>query len=301
MKDYTKGIIAAVFTIVIWSSTYISTKILVQIFTPIQISLIRFSIGVIFLSILAPPKFKRVDWKAESRIILAGFTGMFLYYFLENLATKNTYASNVSIIVTSIPFLTVLMAPLFYSEEKFKVRYIFSFLLGIGGFVLILSEGGDLEGISVFGDLIALASAVIFSVYILILRGIDSKENSLVVTRKAMTYGLFFIFFFTIIRNEIRFAENIFAPQYFWHFLFLGVFASGICFTSWAFAVKKVGAIVSSQFIYLVPFITITLSSILLKEEITVMRMLGLAIIVSGVVISQIEIKRKESALDIRT
>ncbi|MBN2510242.1 MAG: DMT family transporter [Spirochaetales bacterium] len=300
MSEYRKGIIAAVVSVVIWSTTYVSTKILVEQFSAIQISIVRFAIGVVLLHILAPVKLKMPDWKCELRIMAAGFTGMFLYYFLENLATKHTYASNVSIIVTSIPFLTVLLAPLFYASERFKAKYAMSFLLAVGGFALILVTGQQLKGISWQGDALAMGAAFVFSLYTLILRGVTGGGGPMAVTRKAMTYGLFCIVLFALIHGDIRFPSNPLSPPYLWHFLFLGIMASGVCFSTWAYAVNHAGAIVSSQFIYLVPFITILLSSFILSERITLWRIAGLALILSGVVISQVDagtLMRKKSAV----
>ena len=289
MNDYRKGIIAAVASVLIWSTTYISTKILVAEFSAIQISLVRFGIGALFLYMMAPPVFRMPDWKKETRIIAAGFAGMFLYYFLENLATKYTYASNVSIIVTTIPFLTVIMAPLFYKSETFRPRYVASFVLAVGGFAFILVTGRQLKGISWQGDMLALGAAVVFAMYTLILKGLGTEENPLVVTRKSVSYGLLFILLFSLVSGDIRFPSNPFAFRYVWHFLFLGIFASGLCFVFWAYAVKHTGAIISSQFIYLVPFVTIVLSSVILAERITFFRIFGLFLMLSGVVISQID------------
>ncbi len=285
------GFLSAIFSITIWSSTYISTKLLIADYSAIQISFVRFSIGLLILSILSPPRFKKTVWKDEILFSLIGFLGIFLYFSLENLATKYTYASNVSVIVTSIPLLTSLIGPLFYKDETFKLKYLFAFALTIIGFLLILSQSGAKTGVSVTGDILALSAAFVFSIYTLLLRKVNVKYSSILVTRKSVFYGWIAITFTAIILNQIPDISGIIKPDNLFHFLFLGLLASGICFITWSHAVRSLGPVRTSQFIYLVPFITITLSIIILKEKFTWIHLIGMLCILTAVVSSQLSPK----------
>lgn len=71
------------------------------------------------------------------------------------------------------------------------------------------------------------------------------------------------------------------------HFLFLGLFASGFCFISWTYAIQKLGAVPTSQFIYLVPFITTMLSVVFLHERLSLLQVLGMLCILFAVIFSQ--------------
>ena len=286
------GTAAALFSVAVWSSTYISTKILVGTYTPLQISFVRFTIGLLLLMIAAPPRFKRIHALQELKTAAAGILGIFLYYFLENLATKHTYASNVSVIVTSIPLITGIIGPFFFKEEKFKARYAFAFLLTIAGFLLILSQSGAAAGISAYGDILALSAAVVFALYTLVLRSLGNSGSPVILTRKIIFYGWICITAAVLQNGRITEIAAVFRTVHLKHFLFLGVFASGICFTTWAVAVKNLGAVRSSQFIYLVPFITVSLSILVLHEKLTVPRAIGMFFIVSAVILSQTDMLR---------
>ena len=69
--------------------------------------------------------------------------------------------------------------------------------------------------------------------------------------------------------------------------LFLGLIASAACFVTWNVAVRRLGAVVSTTYIYLVPAITATASIILLGEPLTVPIVTGLALTIAGLVLSQ--------------
>lgn len=285
-----RGYLTAVFSIAVWSSTYISTKILVRTFSPLEISLVRFSVALVLMITLAPPRKRPFHWKNEIRIAAAGLSGIFLYYFLENLAAQHTYASNVAVIVTTIPLWTGLAGPILYREEKFSPKIPVAFLLSMAGMIILLSGSGQVD-LSWKGDLAALGAALCFALYTLLLRSVDPNIPTLTVTRKTLTYGWIVIVGVSAATGNIPRWADIVLPANIGHFLFLGTLASAICFWSWANAVRDLGAVKASQFIYLVPFIATSLSVVLLHEPLTPPRVAGMALIVGGVIISQVNLK----------
>lgn len=89
----------------IWGSTFVSSKILLDTFTPIELLFIRFLIGFLTLCILSPKILKLENRKDEIWYILSGLTGVFLYYFIESTALVYTYATNVGVIISIAPLL----------------------------------------------------------------------------------------------------------------------------------------------------------------------------------------------------
>ena len=287
------GIPLALLTIIIWASTYISTKILVRTFTPLEISLVRFTIGLIAMNLIAPPwRYRKRKGQSEIPLVIAGVLGIFLYYFLENLATGHTSASNVSIIVTTIPLWTAVLAPLFSSSETFSFRYIWAFLLAITGVLILVAGGrrsGGADGSSISGDLAALGASLVFALYTIALRKADDRIPTLHLTRKTLFYGWLAILAASGISGQFPSISRITTSGVLFHFLFLGLLASALCFVTWALSVRKIGAVRASQFIYLVPFVTVSLSALLLNEKVTLAKAAGLLCIVAGVAISQLD------------
>ena len=74
-----KGYIAASLTVLIWGLTFVSTKILLTVFTPVEILFIRFAIGFIALLAVSPKRLRSKGWQEEKYFILAGLTGIFFY------------------------------------------------------------------------------------------------------------------------------------------------------------------------------------------------------------------------------
>ena len=69
-------------------------------------------------------------------------------------------------------------------------------------------------------------------------------------------------------------------------FAFLGFLGSGICYVTWNSALKILGAVKTSVYIYLIPVVTVIFSVIFLKEKITLMELCGIGLIFIGLFIS---------------
>ena len=82
--------------------------------------------------------------------------------------------------------------------------------------------------------------------------------------------------------------------KYLFNLIFLGLGASALCFVTWNYAVKLLGAVKTSVYIYMVPVITIVASAIVLREQITLAMGVGTALALVGLILSQAKITLKK-------
>ena len=104
------GHLIALLTVLIWGTTFISTKILLKDFSPVEILLIRFVLGFLVLTAIYPRWLPFKEKRQEILFMLAGLCGICLYYLLENIALVYTQASNVGVIISAAPFFTAIAA-----------------------------------------------------------------------------------------------------------------------------------------------------------------------------------------------
>lgn len=157
MKNTNKaGHLCALLTIIIWGTTFISTKVLLVDFQPVEILFFRFVMGFLMLLIIYPHRLTGTDRKQEIIFAAAGGCGICLYYLLENIALTYTMASNVGVIISVAPFLIAILSHLFLKEEgKLRARFFIGFAVAIAGIFLISFNGSKLE-LNPVGDLLAL-------------------------------------------------------------------------------------------------------------------------------------------------
>ncbi len=291
-KKTTAGHITALVTIMIWGTTFISTKILLADFTPIEILFFRFLLGLLVLIVIYPKRLKIKDKKQEIIFVAAGLCGICLYYLLENIALTYTMASNVGVIISVAPFFTAVLSHVFLkTEEKLKVQFFVGFVVAMIGICLISFNGKELE-LNPIGDILAVAAAFVWAVYSLLTRKISSYGlNTIGTTRKIFTYGILFMLPFLFVFDFNLDVQKVIKPEYALNLIYLGVGASALCFVTWNYAVGVLGAVKTSVYIYIVPVITATSSVIVLKEEITWMAVIGIGLTLIGLFFSESKLK----------
>ncbi len=290
----TAGHLSALLTIVIWGTTFISTKILLADFQPVEILFFRFVMGFLVLFAAYPKKLKTADYKQELTFAAAGLCGICLYYLLENIALTFTLASNVGVIISVAPFFTAILAHLFMkSEEKLRIQFFIGFVVAMVGIILISFNGSKLE-LNPMGDLLAAIAALVWAFYSILTRKISRFGYPIILsTRRTFFYGILFmiptLFFFDFELNISRFTNM----TYLFNILYLGLGASALCFVTWNFAVKKLGAVKTSVYIYMVPVITVVTSILILHEQLTVLAGIGTILTLIGLFLSEYKPERK--------
>lgn len=284
----TIGHLAALLTIIIWGTTFISTKILLVGFQPVEILFFRFVMGFIVLLMLSPKRLKTANCKEELTFAVAGLCGICLYYLLENIALTYTLASNVGVIISVAPFFTAILAHLVIkSEEKLRLQFFTGFIVAMVGIVLISFNGQELE-LNPIGDLLAIVAALVWAFYSILTRKINSFGYPVILTtRRTFFYGILFmlptLFFFDFQLDLSRFGEL----TYLLNLLYLGLGASALCFVTWNFSVKELGAVKTSVYIYMVPVITVLTSVLILHEQVTVLASIGTILTLIGLFLSE--------------
>jgi len=283
----TAGRLAALVTIVIWGTTFISTKILLVDFQPVEILFFRFAIGLLALLLVYPRRLRGTSGRQELTFALAGLCGVCLYYLLENIALTYTMASNVGVIISVAPFFTALLSHLFLKEERPGGRFFAGFAAAMAGIFLISFNGAKLE-LDPAGDLLALLAAFVWACYSVLTKRISGYGyHTILTTRRIFCYGIVFMLPALVLfdaRLELsRFAD----PVYLFNIVFLGLGASALCFVTWNFAVKVLGAVRTSVYIYMTPVITVAASVLVLHERITALAAAGIVLTLAGLLLSE--------------
>ncbi|MPW25442.1 EamA family transporter [Alkalibaculum sp. M08DMB] len=282
------GHLSAVITILIWGTTFISTKLLLVNFTPIEILFYRFGIGLLVLIVAFPHRLKETNIKQEMMFAGAGLCGVTLYFLLENIALTYTLASNVGVIISIAPFFVALFSYWFLDNEKIKFNFFIGFFIAIIGIALINFNGSMVLKLNPIGDLLAVLAAIVWAVYSILTRKISQFGfNTIQTTRKTFFYGILFMIPVLFILPFEFGIERFSQPINIFNILFLGLGASALCFVTWNTAVKLLGAVKTSIYIYMVPAITVITSILVLSETITWIAVCGMVLTLVGLFISE--------------
>lgn len=297
----------AAVSIFFWGITFICTKALLNDFSSLEILFFRFVAAYLGLWIMHP-KVQKIERRDNILFALAGLSGVVLYQFSENIAINFTNASNVSVIVSICPLFTAIIAQLILKENHLTLWFLFGFLISIFGVALVCFNGKTQLELNPKGDLLALFSAICWGFYSLFVSIINKKNyDPICTTRRVFFYAV--IFMLPLVLLGIKFgdplAEEGFSasiavildktlnaarfskPMNWFNLLFLGILASGFCFSAWNKACEIVGTVRVSCGLYLIPVVTIIFAFFTLGEQITILGALGTVITIIGLFVSE--------------
>ncbi len=284
----TVGHLAAFLTILIWGTTFISTKVLLQVFTPIEILFIRFVTGYAALWCVCPRRLKLTEKKQEWYFAAAGLCGVTLYYLFENIALTYTLASNVGVIISIAPFFTAIFTCLFLHEGRPNLRFFVGFCIAIAGIFMISFGSSASLQLNPLGDILAVIAAVIWAAYSTITKKISGfGYNTIQSTRRTFFYGLLFMVPALLAMDFQVEVWQFGSAKTILNLLFLGLGASALCFVTWNVAVRVLGSVRTSVYIYMVPVITAVTSAIILGEEMGASTISGIALTLLGLYLSE--------------
>lgn len=278
----------AAVTVIIWGTTFVSTKVLIAHgLSPVDILFYRFLLAYLCIWFFSPHKLLARTWRDELWFVATGLCGGSLYFIAENTALDMTLASNVSLIICTAPILTAFLSLLFYRREKLQTKLLYGSLIALVGVALVVFNGSFILKISPFGDLLTLLAALMWAFYCLLLRRMGSHYPTLFITRKVFFYGILTllpVFCFSPLQTD---TAILIQPVVLFNLIFLGVIASMLCYIMWNTTVKQLGVVRTTNYIYVVPLVTLVTSALVIDETITVVAIVGSVLILGGVYIAE--------------
>lgn len=287
--------IVAFLTVAIWGTTFVWTKLLIiNGLSPAQIFTLRFLLAYVLLLLFAlavrrrhPFRLLSDNCRDELLFVALGVTGGSLYFYTENEALNYTTATNTSLIVCSCPLFTMLAARLFYRSERLSVRQMFGSLLAFVGMAIVVLNGRFVLHLSPLGDMLALSACLCWAVYSLLMKKVVTAYTPLFITRKIFFYGLVTILPYYLFRPGFPSVDTLLSPSVLPNVLFLGCVASMACFLTWNWAIKHLGTVKCTNWVYLNPITTMVAASLVLGEEITLFFLIGSILILLGMFLAE--------------
>jgi drug/metabolite transporter (DMT)-like permease len=278
----------AVFAVVVWGGTFIATKIALQEVSPATIVWLRFGMGVVILGMT-------VAWRRQFAIpeknewlyfALLGFLGVTFHQWLQANGFKTAQATTTAWIVASTPVFIAILGWLAL-KEKLSWARVGGIAIAALGVVLVVSKG-DLAALFTgkegsIGDLLVFISAPNWAVYTILSRRELARHPAARMMFYVMTLGWLFatvwIFGFGPGLSEIGQLTS----KGWSAILVLGVFGSGLAYIAYYDALQALPASQLGAFLNIEPLVTVLLAAAMIGETITIIPLVGGAVIIFGV------------------
>ena len=280
----------AFLVVTIWGSTFVFTKLLLlDGFTPAQIFALRFIIAYVMLlafCLWRGIRWMADSWKDEVLMMGLGISGGSLYFLAENGAMNYTTTTNTSLIVCLCPLFASALIGLFYKSQRLNRTQIIGTLMAAAGVIVVVMNGHFVLHLSPIGDTLAFVACLCWAVYSLLMIPANARYDTIFITRKVFFYGLISMIPYFFVYPGLNTHLLIWQPAMLWNLLFLGCVASTLCFLAWNWAMKKLGAVIVTNYVYFNPVTTILFAWLILSEPITIYFLLGTMLILIGMYLS---------------
>jgi drug/metabolite transporter (DMT)-like permease len=270
----------------VWGGTFIGTQTAGASFEPFFGGFLRFSVALLVLLPMTYFKEGIPKLPTEKWLQLAGmgFVGIFLYNFCFFVGLQHVAASRASLIVALNPIM-VLSASIFWMGEKATFPKIAGILLSLLGAAIVISRGDLLHIAQQFqmGDFILLGCPVSWGIYTLLGRIVFKGITPLAATTICVFFAWVMLGIASLFGSTNM--ENI--PTKAWlSLLYLGIFGTVLGYIWYSEGMATLGATRTAIFNNFVPVFAVMASVIFLKEEVPISALIGGALVISGVVLT---------------
>ena len=284
----------ALFVVLMWGTTFVSSKVLLNSgLLPADIFFVRFVIAYLCMLCLSHKRLFANSIADELTLVGLGLMGGSIYFLVENMALLHSTASNVSILVSTTPLVTAMLLAIFYKSERLSARQIFGSVLAFVGVVLVVLNGQFILHLNPLGDALALGASFTWGFYSLFMRRIMGRYSADFITRKVFFYGLVTILPYFALVHPLNIGLLTSGNMTIWgNLIFLGFVASTGGYLLWNWVMRKLGAVKSTNFIYLQSLVAMVAGHVILGERITFMAIAGAVILIVGMILA---VRKKRS------
>ncbi|HCE3383912.1 TPA: DMT family transporter [Vibrio parahaemolyticus] len=283
------------FTVMIWGGNSIVNKMAASTIEPSAMSFYRWFVAMLLLTPFCLPaliKQRHVIRPYLTKLAFLALLGMVLNQSLGYYAGLTTTASNMALITSLVPLISVFLSvPLL--GKSVSMLSIVGGVISLGGLAFMLGHGDVtyfLHQDMTQGDSLMLLAALVYAAYCVLLKRWKMPFNSLTLV---YMQGFFSVIMLTPLWLS---SEQLLPSQEALPLIaYAGIAASIFAPLMWVKAIDLIGADSSAMFMNLMPVVSVALASTLLGEEIHVYHIIGGLMVISGVILSQIKVRKKQS------
>lgn len=288
MSSRTKALIAIIIASILWATSGVSAKLLIQVLNPFVAAFYRFLIASIcILPFFLRAKKPKGYLKNLIPLGLLGTANIVLFY----IGMTTTTANAAALVYAGTPLATALLAKLLIKEDVSRKKFL-GVLIGLLGVVFIVvlpaldksnQLVGDLRGnIFIFLGLLSWATYTIFSRKYLsngtytpfLMIGVNFFTNSVV----TLTIAL--------VTRQQFFPHEALTPNFLFLLIYTGVLLTFVTYGLFQWAIQHLSATTASLKNYLEPVLGVGFNSLLLGETITGGFLAGSILVIIGITIA---------------
>jgi len=285
--------IKLLFTALFWGGTFIAGKLIAQEVSPFSAAFLRFLVATCLLLMLTSRErggFPPVNRNQFIALLLLGLTGVFSYNALFFKGLQFIDAGRAALIIACNPVFITLFAALIFKEKLSWVK-ISGIVLSVTGAIIVISKGSPgefLRGGVGYGEILIFGCVTSWVFYTLIGKTIMKNLSPLASVSYSSLVGTAALFIPAVAEGMVT-AVPSYSILDWVCIVYLGVFGTVLGFVWYYEGIKALGPTKAGQFINFVPVCAIILAFLVLGEPVTSSLLMGTALVISGVSLTNLK------------
>ena len=286
-----KPLLAIIGVNFIWGFDFIAIEYMMDFMSPAMFTFVRLVIGAVLLTacVFIFKGGLRIKKEDLPRIFISGAVGMSIYFTIENLGTGLTSASFSSLIMATVPIFGMIGDRIIYGNKitPLKVVCILASILGV-----YLLVSGEPMGLNPVGLLAMLAAAILWTIYIVIVKPLYDKYDLLTLLTGLFLSGLIVQIPVVAVSQAMTHAAVTFTPTGILITLATAIVCIIIGEFGYIYAVGKLSTTLVAAFENVLPVTAVIFSIIIFGKILTGIQIAGgLLILISVTAIAFLERK----------
>lgn len=276
----------------IWGISFIVVELVIDQIKPISLTLLRSIISVVMLLILLrlaggilPRTWK--EWRPFFLLALCNQAAPFALTAWGQIYIDGGLAS---ILLSTMPLFTVILAAIFMPDEFFTTPKIIGITLGLTGIIVLIGPTTLTGlGINIWAQLAVIASALLYAIGAILLRRVYPLQPagySIWAIRLRITTAQFITTVIMLLPFSLLLEEpwKIETDGWFWlYMLFLGIGVTLLATVTYFYLIENLGAGTASTTVYLIPVSGVILGALILGETLRPSMLIALVLILGGI------------------
>jgi drug/metabolite transporter (DMT)-like permease len=289
MTERRAALAAIIVTVLFWGFSFISIKISVAVLPPMSLGAARFALAVVFLWFvkrrMAPDE--RLEAADLPYLMGAGLIGVTSYFYFENNGVLRVSASEASIIIGTIPVISMIAERVAFGGRIAKRRWAGA-LLSVLGVWLVAGASVAVSG-DAAGYLFMTGAAVSWVGYVFLTRPLFARRSRIYIVFWQTVFG--FAGFLPFVFRELPRWGTVDLTIVL-HVAYLGIFCSALGYWFYARALEHLGVGAATVFVNLIPVVTVGAGYVFLGDRLSPTQWAGSAAVVLGVYLATWESRR---------
>lgn len=275
----------ALLTAMLWGSTFVASKVLLNAgMGPAEIMFLRFLLAYLIMLPFCPHSLRSHCFLDEVLFAVLGMSGGSFYFLAENTALAITDAtSTVALLVCTTPVLTAVIVRTIWPSERLSRWFCLGSVLALMGVSLVVFNGVYILDDDPAVAALSVGASLLWAVYSIVLRILESRYDSRVITRKVFFWGVMTmlpVFLWSPFSTSV---ETLLMPRVWATLLFLSLVASLGCYLMWNVVVRNIGVVTAGNYLYFNPVVSLITAYLVLHENITPLAIVGCVLTIAGV------------------